>query len=386
MQFRTKKTLIINGIRSRSGGSIVHIRNLLSFLDKDQRFEKVVLISNQTLRNATLDYHWLEKKKFKSFDGLPTISIFWEIFLMKFFIKDFSSNSILLNLDGSYFGPYMIPTVTMSRDMLSFEPSLLQLYFPSKLWLRNCIIKWIQIRAFKKSDGIIFLTEYARDNILKHMKVSKRNRVINHGFNHVQANIKSNFNINETIKLVYVSPIWKFKDHITVLKSVELLLKQGINCEIKFIGERTKEHKFVKIVDKFLRKNENFSGKVIFTGNLTHRDVLTEIVKSDIFIFASLCENMPNTLIEAMGIGMPIVCANTGPMPEVLKESGLLYKPSNPEDLAFCLCKLISDFELRKKLAKLAILNAKKYDWEITSHQTITFLEDVMNEDLKGRL
>ena len=192
-----KKILIINGLRSRSGGSIVHLRNLLCSLNLDRRFEKVILIANKTLRNSTQDYTWLEKKDLKAFDKSPLTSIIWEITSMKLFLKQYLFDGVLLNLDGNYLGPKIIPTVTMSRDMLSFEPGLLKLYFPSKLWVRNYIIKWTQIYAFKRSDGIIFLTRYAQENILKYVNKSRKNCIINHGFNHSKANIKKDFEIKK---------------------------------------------------------------------------------------------------------------------------------------------------------------------------------------------
>ena len=46
--------------------------------------------------------------------------------------------------------------------------------------------------------------------------------------------------------------------------------------------------------------------------------------KSNIFIFASSCENMPITLIEGMASGLPIACSDRGPMPEVLQDGGCI--------------------------------------------------------------
>ena len=53
----------------------------------------------------------------------------------------------------------------------------------------------------------------------------------------------------------------------------------------------------------------------------------------DIFVFPSSCENMPNILIEAMASGLPIVCSDRGPMPEVLGDGGSYFNPDSIDSI-----------------------------------------------------
>ena len=101
----------------------------------------------------------------KQFDGSVLKSVWWEVTQLKKLLKLYKRQAILLNLDGNYLGPYSLPVVTMSRDMLSFEPGMLRLYFFSKFWIRNIIIKYKQTRAVKRSHGVIFLSKYACNQI-----------------------------------------------------------------------------------------------------------------------------------------------------------------------------------------------------------------------------
>ena len=50
------------------------------------------------------------------------------------------------------------------------------------------------------------------------------------------------------------------------------------------------------------------------------------LADANLFVFASSCENMPNTLVEAMAVGLPIACSDRGPMPEVLRDGGRLFR------------------------------------------------------------
>ena len=107
----------------------------------------------------------------------------------------------------------------------------------------------------------------------------------------------------------------------------------------------------------------------------TLENKLPNILKnSDIFIFASSCENMPNTLIEAMASGLPIACSNRGPMPEILKDAGVYFDPENPTKIVNSLKKLITNENYRKKISKIAMLLSTNYSWQKCSKETFAFL------------
>lgn len=376
MRSEKNKTLIINGLRSRSGGSKVHLSNFLYYLERNEHgFKKVILIANKELRDACPSYPWLQKIVNPNFDKSVFWSVFWELYSLKKFLSKYKNSGILLNLDGNYLGPFVIPTITMSRDMLSFEPGLLSLYFPSRFWVRNYLIRISQIRAFSLSDGVIFLTKYAKDRIEILTGPIKNYRIIPHGFQHFDAIKKKDYNLSKTVRLVYVSPTWKFKDHMCVLKAANQIKKCSFDFEMLFLGENKREYKNFQRLKSYIKEN-NLSKNIIFKGNVDHTEVIKTISQCDIFIFASLCENMPNTLVEAMGVGLPIVSSNAGPMPEVLKDGGFYYEKSNHEDLVKVIIKLIDDDEARSKMGLRAAELAKNFDWAFTSQKTIEYLEN----------
>ena len=360
------KILIINGLRSRSGGSKVHLRNLLYHLEGNEHsFNKVILIANKELRDSCPSFAWLEKIVDPNFDRSVFRSVFWEIFSLKKFLLEYKSSAILLNLDGNYVGPFVVPTVTMSRDMLSFEKGLLSLYFPSKFWIRNYLIRISQIRAFSLSDGVIFLTQYAKNTIEILTGPIESYKVIPHGFQHSDAIKKTDYSLSKKVKFVYVSPTWKFKDHICVLRAATQIKKYDIDFEIVFLGENKREYKNFLQLQDYVKEND-LSENVIFQGNVHHNEVIKIIAQCDIFIFASLCENMPNTLVEAMGVGLPIICSDAGPMPEVLKDGGLYYEKSNHEDLVKVILQIVNDHEMRIKMGLRASELSERFDWSFT--------------------
>lgn len=108
------------------------------------------------------------------------------------------------------------------------------------------------------------------------------------------------------------------------------------------------------------------------------------IKDSDVFIFASSCENMPNTLIEGMSSGLPIVCSNRGPMPEVLQNGGIYFDPENSRDIADAIEKMILDKELRLSLKERSFQLSNNYSWKRCAKETFTFLIEVNKNVLKN--
>ena len=85
------------------------------------------------------------------------------------------------------------------------------------------------------------------------------------------------------------------------------------------------EGKALKDLNKQISKSDpkkSFVKQIEFVNH----DLLPGLLSnSHICIFASSCENMPNSLVEGMASGLPIACSDRGPMPEILKKDGGLY-------------------------------------------------------------
>ena len=104
-----------------------------------------------------------------------------------------------------------------------------------------------------------------------------------------------------------------------------------------------------------LQKNIHFTG---------HRNDLVDIYASlDVFLMTSTTEGMPNTLLEAMAMGIPAVATTVGGIPELLPdgEGGYLVEPGNAQALAEHVARLINDASLRQSLGIAARHRIEKH-------------------------
>jgi len=72
-------------------------------------------------------------------------------------------------------------------------------------------------------------------------------------------------------------------------------------------------------------------------GSLPGEAVRQEMSRAAALVVPSICyENFPRTLVEAFACGLPVIASRIGALAELVRdgETGLLFEPGNPRDLA----------------------------------------------------
>lgn len=75
----------------------------------------------------------------------------------------------------------------------------------------------------------------------------------------------------------------------------------------------------------------------------------------DAFILPSLSESMPNTLLEAVRAGLPVLASRVGGVPEVVEGNGLLFEPGDVAAMARAMRRIIDEPELREEYAAASL-------------------------------
>ncbi len=139
------------------------------------------------------------------------------------------------------------------------------------------------------------------------------------------------------------------KGLLDLVKCAEYVCKAHPSICFVLAGSGPLENSLRKLIEK-KRLQSNFS----LVGNVGRNDILKYYQNSRIFVLPSIYESFPNTLLEAMACGLPVVTTRVCDAPRIVKdgENGLLVPPRNPFSLAQALLRLLEDETLRKKMGK----------------------------------
>lgn len=371
-----KLTIGIDASRNRSGGARAHIIGIIDKFDIDflnNDIKEVHIWSYPELLECLPDKEWLIKHNPYQLNQSIYSQLWWQYRILPIEARN-NKIDVLLNTDAGTICRYK-PSVTMSRDMLSYEKGEMSRYGISRQRIRLELLKLFQNTSLRKSSAAIFLTDYASTTIQKSTGRIRNYKIIPHGvsdcFKLETNNGKWEDNVKKQIKCVYVSNIDLYKHQWNVAIAISKLYKKGYNISIDFIGGghgRAKK-KFDNIISNLKDTNYIIQHEFIPNSNLPN-----EMKNKDIIIFASSCENMPNTLIEGMSMGLPIACSDRGPMPEILKNGGVYFDPENIDSIETAIESIINNPEERERIAKTAKQLSSYYSWERCSRETFNYL------------
>ena len=130
---------------------------------------------------------------------------------------------------------------------------------------------------------------------------------------------------------------------------------------------------FGKYIKRQIREN-GLDGHVTFTGSLNEQQMKERFLKSNVFVSPSTIENSPNSLGEAMLLGMPCVSSDVGGVKNLLEhgKEGYVYQCDAPYMLAYYVKRIFADPAWAKKMG----MNAKRHA-EVT-HSRVKNLEELL--------
>ncbi len=373
----------IDGSRNRSGGAKIHLIEIIkNFQNTKKRIQEVHVWANEELLNEIPDYHWLFKHKPIKNNSSIIKELYWQYFIFPKILKKIGID-ILLNTSAVTLNRFK-PNVTMSRDMLSFEKGVIKNSGFSLGRLRLILIKYIQVMSLKRADSVIFLTKYA-SKILQNFTGKINNyRIINHGVNErFFIDVKKKVEKKNILRCIYVSNIDFYKHQSNVVKAlskfknndIELILVGGLGNGYPALIEE-------KRLDKTMKQLGNESNFVKILGHIDNNEIPKLYAQSDIIIFASSCENMPNTLVEGMATGLPIASSELGPMKEILEDGGIYFNPFCKKSIYEAVKTLVDNNSLRLKLSTKSYNLSKKFSWKKCSINTFNYLIETYDKNI----
>lgn len=196
------------------------------------------------------------------------------------------------------------------------------------------------------------------------------------------------YKCNETLRTAFYTNNWNIelckrntifvsqggypiKGFDVLLKAAALLLKKYPQLEINVGGASALAEK--NLMGSIKRRNyelyyldlikeNNLHNKIHFLGKLTEEEMCAQYLKAHVFVLPSHIENSPNSMGEAMLLGVPSVVSYCGGIPQLFcdQKDGFMFQPGAYYMLAYYIDQIFSNDQLAKKFSANAKMHAQE--------------------------
>lgn len=163
-------------------------------------------------------------------------------------------------------------------------------------------------------------------------------------------------------RLIHVASLNRVKDQATLLRALTVLAEQGIDFEMDIVGVDTLDGEIQR-----LARDLHLNGHVRFHGFRTQRELRPMMEAADVLVMSSRHEAGPLVLLEAAVMGLPTVGTAVGHLAEWSPSAALAVPVGDWRALAASIQQVLSDDELRLRLAVAAQRRAVTEDADYTA-------------------
>lgn len=175
----------------------------------------------------------------------------------------------------------------------------------------------------------------------------------------------------------YVGRLEKAKGIYVLLEAFSEAVKEAKNIKLILVGTGTELNNIKRMLPAL-----NLENKVVLSG-FYEGDLSEALSAFDVFIFPSLREGLPYSILDSMNAGNIIISTNVGGIPEVIRDGvdGLLTPPSDVANMAEYIKKIARDLPSYKFMG----INAKErikqvYSTDIFKNNVKNLVDDLVSK------
>jgi len=244
---------------------------------------------------------------------------------------------------------------------------------------------------FVKADLFMPVCEHFKNNIIKYGcnpgKVVVHHSAIDCTNFRYRARIKSK---DDKVRFIIVASLFERKGIRYALYAIDKLKRKYPNIKLTIIGGNQHEQKKAKNVINSLVKKLHLERYVSLLGFQLHNQIVTELNRAHIFLLTSYTsdagtqEGIPNSLMEAMATGLPVISTYNGGIPELVKDgvSGFLVPEKNVDMLVEKMVYLIEHPECWRSMGKAGSEQVnKEHNRDKATNKLIDIFFSVLKRD-----
>lgn len=164
-----------------------------------------------------------------------------------------------------------------------------------------------------------------------------------------------------TVQLIVARNLEPIYDNATALRAFAQVLSECRDARLVVAGTGPEEPALRRLAAEL-----GIAERVHFAGRLEREAMARLLRESRVALNPSLADNMPNSVLEALASGVPVVSTNVGGVPHIVvdEESALLVPPADPTAMAGAVLRLLHEPALAERLRAAGLRSVAAYTWE----------------------
>jgi glycosyltransferase involved in cell wall biosynthesis len=163
----------------------------------------------------------------------------------------------------------------------------------------------------------------------------------------------------------------------TAIKAVALARQKVPNIHLHIAGTGPLESQLKQLTEQL-----DLQDVVTFVGRLDAEQIVAFYQSADVMLNPTTVDNMPNSVLEALASGVPVITTNVGGIPYIVEheKTALMVSVGHEEDMADAIVRLYQAPETRKQLIKNGISAVQPYAWPHVKGQWLSLYHSVRAE------
>lgn len=159
------------------------------------------------------------------------------------------------------------------------------------------------------------------------------------------------------------------------LRAMATLLRDHPQARMSIAGSGPERGRLEALANEL-----GIAAQVRFTGRLDSQEMAALYRDASLSLNTALADNMPNSVLEALACGLPVVSTDVGGVPFLVRheETALLVPPGDAAAMAAAMARLIEDDDLRRRLVGNGREHVRAFTWERVGRQWLDLYREVL--------
>ncbi len=368
----------IDATSARQGGGVTYLTELLRAFDPQEfGISKVVVWGGDDTLSKLPQRDYFQFETAEKASGSIGYRLYWQRSTLDHLAA--KHVDVLFAPGGIHLGKFR-PCVAVSQNLLPFVKEERWRFGWSSTNLRLLAVRRLQKKTFRRADGVIFMTHYAREKTLDCIgSITCPTAVIGHGvspaFEHAKRQFLpiSKYSAEKPFRWLYVSSVDVYKHQLAAVEAVGRLYSRGYPVALDIVGGAAHEGRLQSLVSR-MRHLDPSQSYLKYHGEVPYQEIASIYDDANAFVLASSCESFGMIALEALRSGLPMACSNMSSLPEVVGDAAVYFNPLSVDSIMVAMQKLMEDTAIQESSSQKGVQQASKFSWEECSRETFEFI------------